>query len=512
MQRGCAAALTAALLLLAAPACALERAAAPVAFGGSGEDRLEAVVPCADGWFAVGSTASVDGDLSMRTRKGETGWALRLDTGGGVRFSFCRGRSGMTRMAAPAAFEDGTQSMVLTDEAMQHGEWIVLNAQGEAASCTTIDGAQALCPQGEMIVQLLPVLAQGEAVLAALVRHADGTLCVSQLKQDGAARPGEPFEGGEAGRLCADAEGNIAYASARDGAVHLLALDDGAASAALCDQSYGEPMPATVADARLAGDGSVTLCGTTQSGGGYLLRISRSGERLFMQETDAPLTCLTETETGYAALSSGRILFADEDGASLAWADAPQDALAIASAPGGVMALAHDALRGRRQAVFTRVAQPVLSETPEPASVAAGAEPAVQTDVGGGGHLLCSAQGALGVQVRYVDEDGAQRFCVRTPIHTAADELQWLCAAHLDGGDMLLGGRYLYGSGAQARQQGVTALLSGDGVLRAMETADGAGAVCGIAVTPDGEVLLHAARDEAPSIEPDAVIVYGYPR
>ena len=77
---------------------------------------------------------------------------------------------------------------------------------------------------------------------------------------------------------------------------------------------------------------------------------------------------------------------------------------------------------------------------------------------------------------------------------------------------MLLGGRYLYGSGAQARQQGVTALLSGDGVLRAMETADGAGAVCGIAVTPDGEVLLHAAQDEAPSIEPDAVIVYGYPR
>ena len=57
----------AALLLLGARACALEAADVPAAFGGSGEDALYEVVACGDGLFAVGTTASSDYDLSMRT-------------------------------------------------------------------------------------------------------------------------------------------------------------------------------------------------------------------------------------------------------------------------------------------------------------------------------------------------------------------------------------------------------------------------------------------------------------
>ena len=94
----------AALLLLGARACALEAADVPAAFGGSGEDALYEVVACGDGLFAVGTTASNDYDLSMRTRRGETGWALRIGDDDGVHFSFCTARAGMTRMTAPAAF------------------------------------------------------------------------------------------------------------------------------------------------------------------------------------------------------------------------------------------------------------------------------------------------------------------------------------------------------------------------------------------------------------------------
>ena len=128
------------------------------------------------------------------------------------------------------------------------------------------------------------------------------------------------------------------------------------------------------------------------------------------------------------------------------------------------------------------------------------------TIAAGDGYLLCSAEDALGVRVRHVAADGRELFSVRTPIHTAADALQWLCAAKLSDGSILLGGRYLYGTGEDARQQGVTALLGGDGVLRRMETLEGAAAVCAIELTPDGEILLHTSAQDASS--EDAVQIY----
>ncbi|MGN0772515.1 MAG: hypothetical protein ACI4MP_01820 [Candidatus Ventricola sp.] len=502
MHKGRAAALMAALLLLGAQACALEADGAPAAFGGSGEDALYEAVACGDGLLAVGTTASSDYDLSMRTRSGETGWALRLNADGSVRFSFCTGRAGMTRMTAPAAFEDGSCSLVLVDGTAQRGEWIVLDERGRSVSRVAIDGAAALCPQGERIVQMLPVDGPEGVQLAALVAHADGeTMCCARLAQDGSAAAGKPFAVSGPGVACAGREGLLAYAAVQDGGLS-LAFVNGQGTA---QQGFGEGLTPgvrvqAVHDAQMGGDGSVAVCGETADGGGFLLRASREGERLFLLETGAPLTRLTATDTGYAALEDGRILFTDEDGSGVAWAAAPENTLDLAPSPGGAAALSHLDTRGRRQAAFAHVAQPEL----EPQQRAHGAYPGALT--AGDGVLLCSAEDALGVRVRHMSADGEEIFSVRTPIHTAADALEWRCAAKLDDGSILLGGRYLYGTGEDARQQGVTALLGGDGVLRRMETLEDAAAVCAIELTPDGEILLHTSAQDG-STE-DAVQLY----
>ena len=499
MHKRRASALMAALLLLGARACALEAAEVPAAFGGSGEDALYEVVACGDGLFAVGTTASNDYDLSMRTRRGETGWALRIGDDDDVRFSFCTARSGMTRMTAPAAFEDGSCSLVLADEAAQRGEWIVLDGRGRSVSRVAIDGAAALCPQAVRIEQMLPVQTDEGIRLAALVRHADGkTMCCAHLSPDGSVTPGEAFTADKPGAVCAGRDGLLTYAAEQDGRLRMICVNGNGTT----EERYGgdSARVRAVHDAQMGGDGSVTVCGETADGGGFLLRVSREGERLFLLETDAPLSRLTATETGYAALEDGRILFADEDGAGVAWAAAPEGALDLASSPGGAAVLSHLEARGRRQAVFTRVAQPALGQM----EMQKADEAPPGTIAAGDGYLLCSAEDALGVRVRHVAADGRELFSVRTPIHTAADALQWLCAAKLGDGSILLGGQYLYGTDGDADRQGVTALLGGDGVLRRMETLEGAAAVRAIEVTPEGKILLHT-RDQDSE---DAVQVY----
>lgn len=494
MHKRRASALAALLLLLGARACALEE----TAFGGSGEDALYEAVACRDGLLAAGTTASDDYDLSTRTRRGETGWALRLDADGGVRFSVCTSRPGMTRLTAPAAFEDGLCSLVLTDETAQHGEWLVLDERGRSVSRVALGGAETLCPQGGEIVQMLPVC-EGLR-LAVFVRHADEeTMCCAYVEQDGSVTPGEPFAAGGSGAACAGRDGQLAYAAERGGRLSIVCGNGKGTQEERYDGEIARGVRVqAVRDAQMAGDGSVAVCGEKADGGGFLLRASREGERLFLLETDAPLTRLTATDTGYAALSDGRILFTDEDGAGVAWAAAPEETLDLAASPGGVTALSHLRERGRRQAVFTHVAQPVL----EPLKTQREDEaPALAA---GDGYLLCSAEDELGVRVRYVAADGREVFSVRTPIHTAADALRWLCAAKLSDGSILLGGQYLYGTGEEARRQGVTALLGGDGVLRRMETLEDTAAVNAIELTPEGEILLHTQNASAE----DAVRVY----
>ena len=112
------------LTLLAALLCLLANCALaePLAFGGRGEDALYEAVYADGGFFAAGTTASSDGDLDMRTRSGEAGWAMLADRQGERLWSFCSGKSGMYTMTAPHAYADGTYSVVLTDETRQRGE------------------------------------------------------------------------------------------------------------------------------------------------------------------------------------------------------------------------------------------------------------------------------------------------------------------------------------------------------------------------------------------------------
>ena len=176
----------------------------------------------------------------------------------------------------------------------------------------------------------------------------------------------------------------------------------------------------------------------------------------------------TATETGFSALEDGRILFADEDGAGVAWAAAPEGALDLASAPGGAAVLSHLQARGRRQAVFTRVAQPAL-EQPE---TRAEDETPPGTIAAGDGYLLCSAEDALGVRVRHVAADGRELFSVRTPIHTAADRLVWELAEETKDGCIRLSGYYETDGANGLRRQRATALLGMDGVLRELKAEE----------------------------------------
>ena len=124
------------------------------------------------------------------------------------------------------------------------------------------------------------------------------------------------------------------------------------------------------------------------------------------------------------------------------------------------------------------------------------------------GYLVCGESDSFGVRVTCMDGSGTQRWSTRIPIHTAADALEWLCAAQLADGGVLLGGRYLTGEGAEAAQEGVLALLSGDGVLRRIEVVEGAGAVCALEPMDGGSVTLHIASGAAPSLQADGTRLY----
>ena len=237
-----------------------------------------------------------------------------------------------------------------------------------------------------------------------------------------------------------------------------------------------------------------------------MIRASREGELLFQKATGAPLSCLTQTDTCFACLSGKQVLFADEDGGVLGTAPAPDGTLDLAPSSFGAAALSHDGARGRRQAVLTHIAQPQAEPQEQPAALkqlSYEAEIAVES-----GYLVCSAQDMQGVQVRHVAADGTQIFSTRTPIHTAADALEWLCAAVLEDGSILLGGRYLTGEGEAALQEGVYALLTPGGVLRQMETISDAGAVCAIETAPESGILLHTVNGGEVSLEADAVHAY----
>lgn len=482
----------AALLFMAAAPCHAQ----DMAFGGRGEDAIYEAVPADGGFFAVGTTASSDGDLASRTRAGETGWAIRVGADGRILWDFCSSRSGMLTMTAPRAYPDGRFSLVLTDETRQRGEWIVLSANGKQESRAAIPDTSALCPDGEPgeIIAMTPSHGDGGPYLLLILLHEDsGALCCSALSPDGAVYACGKFYGDADGALLPLDGGGVLHVGAELGALALTRLSPGAQIERIVLGLDGDGVGlGRVTDALVGGDGSVALCGQTvtadQKSDGLLLRVNAEGETLFARtlEEDGALSLLAETDTGYAvyAQETGRVLFFDEDGAQQGGMTGRSALLDLLPADGGVLGLSHDAERGRRQAMFTRIARPEQAQqeiveaalpdvqmTAEPtASPVIARTPVPRSETSerialDEGHLLCSG-GYGGVTVSRVDGAGHTLWQTRIPIHTAADRLVWERAEITSEGEILLAGYYETDMPEGTLREGAMALLGADGVLK----------------------------------------------
>jgi len=478
-----ATALLAVVLMLTA--AALPACAEALAFGGRGEDALYEAVAADAGFFAVGTTASSDGDLQARTRSGETGWALRVGGDGQPMWSFCSGKSGMYTMTAPHVYADGRFSLVLTDEERQRGEWIVLDSRGGQEYRVAIPKLSALCPQGEegTLLAMQPAIGSTGPYLMLLISHEGaGELCASALLPDGGVHACGTFYGDSQSILIPGQDGAV-YVGAELGAIAVTRLAPGMAPETrlitLEDKDEGV---AHVTDALVDSDGSLLLAVQTvtanQQCGTQLMRVSTQGEILFARSVQGGmLDMLTRTDEGYAALLDGkRIIFLDGDGMQLGQVNAPDGTLALLSAGGGVYALTHDPERGRRQAVFTRIDSlaaltPALMQenahTPSPES--APPRGGLARLVVGEGYLRCESVYG-GVNVTRVDGAGAEVWQTRIPIHTAADRLVFEWAQTEPDGDILLYGHYETDLPEGMLREGAQVRLNADGVLKEIGT------------------------------------------
>ena len=465
-----------AMALLASPALAQE-----YAYGGSGEDALLEAVSLRDGLFAVGTTSSADGDLSGRTRSGETGWALRIGADSARLWDFCSAKSGMMIMRAPHAYADGTFSLVLTDAEGQRGEWIELNDRGRQLARTAIPDAPCATGESARIVAMAACEGGDSRFLALLLEHAGtGALCCTALTQDGRQHGCGTFYGDAQGVLLADdARGWVVHLGAEMGALAVTRLSPGSAPHADMFSLPEDGVGITrVCDALIAADGSLALCGqsvsTDQKGGGFLLRLSAEGELLFARMLDgyAMPAYLTETETGYAVYADGALLFFDEDGALLGETQTDGEPLGLVSLGGQPALLTQEGERRAKQAVLRTVAGFMRTETQEP-DAAQETEPTPALRDGrivlGEEMLVCSDGGASGVTVSLVDAQGRTRFSTRTPIHTAADRLVWERAERTKDGGIRLSGYYETDGGQGVTREKATALLGADGVLRELK-------------------------------------------
>ena len=506
----------AAALALTALASAAQAQGASRAYGGRSEDNLLEMTQAGSALFAVGTTASTDGDLSMRRRTGFTGWATLIDEDGTPLWSYASAHTGFDRMISPAALEDGRLSLVLTDRQAQGGEWLLLGSNGALLARVPIPSA--LCGDGKSrsVCRML-ACDQSPAALAVFLSGPEpGMLQAGRMDERGETVLGMPFEGDAQGCAASDLRGGLAWIGARDGALCLTRFD-GAEAVEMMTVAFGAFEVERIGDALMLDDGSVACCGEAQDGaGGFLVRVSGEGEVLFARALDGAQRQLCQTETGLAVYglqdSSAAVSFFDEDGNLQGVEPALRaDAQDLAGTPDGAALLVHlESLRDR-QAVITRVQQRMdaLEAQQEDddggEALPAAAGPALDV---AGSHLLCSAAEGRGVQVTYVDELGRERWSTRMPIHTAADALEWLCAVQLEDGRILLGGRYLSGEGEAARQQGALALLGSDGVLRSMEAVPGCGAVCAMEALADGTARLSTVSGSAPGLVPDAQMAW----
>ena len=468
---------------------------------------------------------------------------MRVVGDGEILWNYCSAHVGRNIMTNPYAHADGTFSCVLfaKDEG---SEWIRLDENGKLLARIETPGAGDLCPHGAgaKAQSGIPYEMDGEPLLALICEHGDGTYCCAQMTRDGEIAQGAPFAYGSdwVVRPLPDGSGRIAFVQSVSGDAQVLFVTPGSVEAphvADVPIEYGELE--WVLDAVAARDGSVIFSGQLAKPAGVIARVSAEGGVLFCAETDDNAMLLAMTQEGFAAAMSSDLLFFDEDGALTGETHVDELYLyeEMIPADSGVTMLANDAGAKARQIRLTSVAQSeeglridaeniIFAQQRAALEMAKagkdgvhllirhedGSHETVLIDTQGGAGqsgetLLAPEPGRLrlergiiqteavfgGALVSYLSDAGESLWQTKTMIHTAADTLQWRCAAEMADGSILLGGRYLTGSGGGAAQQAVIARFGADGVLREMQAADGLGCIC--AILPDGEdALLLAAR------------------
>lgn len=503
------------LLTLALP-LAVSAEAQPRIYGGRGEDRLLEIAEAGGGLLASGTTASSDGDLSMRTREGETGWAMLTGEDGERIWCYASGRAGMTRMVDPAPLDDGRYSLLLTDDEGQRGDWLLLDEKGRLLSRAEIS-RDSIGADAELEIGRMMLFAQSPAEIAVIAENAkSGEVCAFALDEAGNPRELGRFlpEGG--GMSVSDRRGALAFVGTQAGCMTVTRLSGSMESASVRFTDFDV---LSVSDALLQDDGSVVCCGAAQresGAAGFAARVSREGEVLFAHVFLQPQRHVCQTENGYAVCGAweadSSVAFFDEDGALLGTAlTGDADVLDIAGAPGGCAALTYLSGHRQKQAVITPVSMDagaelhLLVQREEEATADGQKQPASPEIAVSGGYLLCGGD-KLGVKVTLMDGSGKPVWSTRIPIHTAADALEWRCGAQLEDGAVFLGGRYLTGEGDVQSQKAAIALLGGDGVLRRVEELPDAGAVVGAELLDGGAVRLHVSRSETPDLTADDTI------
>ena len=131
--------LAALLCLLSVSACAKTRS---YTYGGSGHDILYEAAVSADGRVVLtGTTDSSDGTLSSRTKTGQSGWALCIDTQGNVLWSFCTRRGSYDTLRHPVFLADGSVTMLLntSHSGLDEVEWLLLDRDGHLLDRKILD-------------------------------------------------------------------------------------------------------------------------------------------------------------------------------------------------------------------------------------------------------------------------------------------------------------------------------------------------------------------------------------
>ena len=562
MRKGLCACALALLLLCPLRATALEGMAS---FGGGGTDRLLEAAACEGGLFAVGYTTSADGSLSFRERTGKAGWAARVGADGRLLWSVCTAHAGRDEMISPYAHTDGTFSAVLRGQTTGQ-EWLRISERGRVTARVTVPQADALCAHTDKACAMRAIPYEnedGEAMLAVIVGHGDGNWCLPAISEAGEVFPGavypEPRDmvrvlvrGGDG--LLAE----ITTSEAGEASVYWLRPGD-AQGLTVTPVPLEEGKLTTALDAISFDDGSVLFSAQRADAFGMLFRVSCTGEIIYTVDLDDNAMALAETAEGFAALDSDDVLFFDEDGHLLGQRAVGVEAMTAASAmermDGGVVLLENEftgavgdttLLFVERytpltageydEALYARPVSEVLAAQAQGGVVAlllretGGGERVVLVDEAGreaetdnGPHAapedglalvdgaLCWAETDGGSLVTRLDANGGVRWQTRIPIHTAADRLQWCCAAQMQDGGFLLGGRYLSGvetisdwdeaflqrSPDGLRCEAVIAQLSASGVLRKIQTVENLGGIFAVLPAQGArETMLLGARGD----------------